>query len=68
MKADCSHTEFFDSVVGTHKAMGGFGGGYAVIGGNPMYPAGANPLLFREFVVYEKGHCYPEFLVTYIRQ
>ena len=25
-------------------------------------------LLFREFVVYDKAACYPEFLVTYVRK
>jgi len=27
-----------------------------------------DPLLFREFVIYEQDRCYPEFLVEYTRE
>jgi len=50
------HTDFYDSVIGTHKHV-------APVAGGPT-----TRLLFREFVVYDLSLCYPEFLVEYERQ
>ena len=57
LKDDCvdaSHGGIYDSVIGTHRVDPSTGQQVA--------------LFFREFVVYEKAQCYPEYLVEYERQ
>ena len=64
----CTHSDFYDSVIGTHKDMAK-SGGYVMVGGHPASAGpGTRPLLFREFVIFDKSQCYPEFLVTYERR
>ena len=48
----CKMNGFFDSVMGTHKTVGGK----------------ATELMFREMITYEKKQTYPAYLVTYNRK
>ena len=66
MKQECKkHSEFFDSVIGTHR--GGINTLYTAMMPSPLV-SGAQQLLFREFIVYDNVHCYPEFVITYRRK
>ena len=49
----CGKNEFFDSVMGTHKTNN---------------DGSTTPLLFREFIIYEKSQSYPAYLITYNRK
>ena len=51
----CRHKKIYHSVMGTHR--------HSTNSTNPT-----TPLLFREFVIFERCQTYPAYLITYTRK